>query len=310
MIYNLKIKEKAIDSIKGKWIPLMITFFIIALISIITNSIYGLLTINLREEILLLEEKLAAIDIFDQSTEEYMALYQNLMTATVALSIYEIINVVGSIATALFSITLISINLHVAKGGDYDIKDFKSFIKRLWESLKLEALIYVKVFLWSLLFIIPGIIKAFSYSMALYIKQENPEYTCGKAIKESEKLMMGYKMNLFVFYLSFIGWAILVGIANMIIESIIPVNNSFLILGNILANIVVLPLNVYIAVAEAHYYIELKKERANYEEYINNKNSFNSFNNFNENVDSNPFSDFKDNDKKEKKDDNNPFSEF
>lgn len=63
--------------------------------------------------------------------------------------------------------------------------------------------------LWSMLFVIPGIIKACSYSMTFFIKLEHPEYTANQAITESRKMMKGHKMQYFLLQLSFIGWYIL-----------------------------------------------------------------------------------------------------
>lgn len=62
--------------------------------------------------------------------------------------------------------------------------------------------------LWSLLFVVPGIIKYYSYSMAYYIKADNPELTANQCIKASMALMEGHKMDLFILDLSFIGWYI------------------------------------------------------------------------------------------------------
>lgn len=70
-------------------------------------------------------------------------------------------------------------------------------------------LVYVYTFLWTLLFIIPGIIKSYSYSMTYYIRCDNPSYTATQAIKESQRIMKGNKMRLFCLQLSFIGWSIL-----------------------------------------------------------------------------------------------------
>lgn len=64
-------------------------------------------------------------------------------------------------------------------------------------------------FLWSLLFIIPGIIKSLAYAMTPYIIAENPEIDAMKAIDTSQEMMKGHKMELFFLHLSFIGWYIL-----------------------------------------------------------------------------------------------------
>jgi uncharacterized membrane protein len=67
----------------------------------------------------------------------------------------------------------------------------------------------VYVFLWTLLLIIPGIIKALSYSMTFFILADNPDLKPRDALEESERLMDGHKWRLFKLYLSFIGWFIL-----------------------------------------------------------------------------------------------------
>ncbi|MBR6909036.1 MAG: DUF975 family protein, partial [Lachnospiraceae bacterium] len=65
------------------------------------------------------------------------------------------------------------------------------------------------VFLWSLLFIIPGIVKGYAYRLVPYILSENPSMSKDEALKESNRLMMGNKWKAFVLDLSFIGWNIL-----------------------------------------------------------------------------------------------------
>ncbi len=65
------------------------------------------------------------------------------------------------------------------------------------------------IYLWSLLFIIPGIVKAYSYSMAPFILAENPGIGAKRAIVLSDKMTQGEKMNIFVLDLSFLGWMFL-----------------------------------------------------------------------------------------------------
>lgn len=66
----------------------------------------------------------------------------------------------------------------------------------------------IKVILWTLLFIIPGIVKALAYSMAYYIKADNPDYDWRMCLSESERIMKGHKGEYLVLLLSFIGWEI------------------------------------------------------------------------------------------------------
>ena len=66
--------------------------------------------------------------------------------------------------------------------------------------------------LWSLLFVIPGIIKAYEYRMIPYILSENPDISRTRAFEISKQMMKGNKWDTFVLDLSFIGWQILSGI--------------------------------------------------------------------------------------------------
>ncbi len=70
----------------------------------------------------------------------------------------------------------------------------------------------VKIFLWMLLLIIPGIIKSYEYRMVPYILAEHPELNYSDVLRMSSEMMDGQKMNTFVLDLSFIGWFILSGI--------------------------------------------------------------------------------------------------
>ena len=102
----------------------------------------------------------------------------------------------------------------------------KFFRKNLDEPAKLSNIVYVFdshyknivktafltdlfIWLWSLLFIVPGIIKAYQYRLVPYIMSENPEMSFRDAQAESARLMNGNKWKTFVLDLSFIGWDIL-----------------------------------------------------------------------------------------------------
>ena len=85
-------------------------------------------------------------------------------------------------------------------------------------SLLTSLLRKVYTFLWSLLFIIPGIVKGYAYSMTDYILYENPNLSANDAITMSRKMTDGAKFDLFVFDLSYIGWNLLNGLTFGILE--------------------------------------------------------------------------------------------
>lgn len=70
-------------------------------------------------------------------------------------------------------------------------------------------LVNLFTFLWTLLLIIPGIMKAFSYALTPYILLDEPELTAKQAISRSCEIMQGRRWKLFCLYFSFIGWGIL-----------------------------------------------------------------------------------------------------
>ena len=86
---------------------------------------------------------------------------------------------------------------------------FDGFTGDIGGNIITGVLITIFTALWTMLFIIPGIVKSYAYSMAYFIKLDHPEYTATQAISESRKLMNGHKMRLFILYLSFLGWLIL-----------------------------------------------------------------------------------------------------
>ena len=127
------------------------------------------------------------------------------------------IPVIGSLASAIFvsapfGLSLIKIYLNVTKNITPGVQDAFSGFGDFWSAFKVNFLTGLFTLLWSLLFIIPGIIKGFSYSMAMYILAENEGMPALEAIRRSKEMMEGHKMEYFVLCLSFIGWALLTAI--------------------------------------------------------------------------------------------------
>ena len=82
---------------------------------------------------------------------------------------------------------------------------FRNYPRKLGGSLWM----FLFVFLWSLLFVIPGIIKGLSYGMTPYLLADCPDVKARDALKLSMRMMKGHKGELFVLWLSFIGWGLL-----------------------------------------------------------------------------------------------------
>ena len=86
---------------------------------------------------------------------------------------------------------------------------FKGFKGNYLNVVKIMFLMDLKTLLWLLLLIVPGLIKAYEYSMIPYLLAENPNLSASEAFSLSKQMTTGQKMNLFVLDLSFLGWIIL-----------------------------------------------------------------------------------------------------
>ena len=110
-------------------------------------------------------------------------------------------------------------NLNLVDGNDAAISDLFSQKDRLWDGFCMKFLQGLYIALWSLLLVIPGIVKTYSYAMTPYIMSEHPSLTANEAITESRRIMDGNKWRLFCLQFSFIGWALLcaltAGIGNL-----------------------------------------------------------------------------------------------
>jgi uncharacterized membrane protein len=132
----------------------------------------------------------------------------------IAGTVLGMIPVVGSllaivIVTPAFSLSIYRVYLALAKGVKPQAKDAFSGFDDFWSAFKVTFLVGLYTFLWSLLFVIPGIVKGISYSMAMYVLAENKGMSATECINASKEMTNGHKMDLFVLSLSFIGWMIL-----------------------------------------------------------------------------------------------------
>ncbi len=164
-------------------------------------------------------------------------IYSAIMSAAASASIGILAFIVGGPLTYGFQ----SVSLACARGEKWKIEHlFRGFTNRFSETLVLYLLHTVLIFLWTLLFVIPGLVKTYAYSMAYYIANDNSSLEARECLKASEKMMEGHKWQLFCLDLSFIGWyfigALCFGIGTLFVAP-------------------------YHEVARANFYAELKMEK-------------------------------------------------
>ena len=116
---------------------------------------------------------------------------------------------IGSLFTSLVTYGLCAAFLSVVRTKAMRFENLFDYFKNLGPVFIANLLTMIFTFLWSLLFLIPGIVKSYSYAMTNYILIDNPNLGGNDAITESRKMMNGHKLDLFLLDLSFIGWYIL-----------------------------------------------------------------------------------------------------
>ena len=118
--------------------------------------------------------------------------------------------VLSVVISSLVSIGYAQFNIDLVEGDDPRIVTLFSKGKQVWTAIIANLLIFIRVFFGTILFIVPGIIAAYKYSMVNYIIAENPGIKAREALEMSKEMMKGNKFRFFRLGLSFIGWDILV----------------------------------------------------------------------------------------------------
>ena len=228
MLKSKELRAKAWNSLKGKYWR---AFIVVLVLGLLTSGGSSLVT--------LAQSMTELIDMVDPSE----------MDSTMELGA----TVIGAAASA-FSLVGLLINVFVGNAAtvgqsNYFIKNvdtkpsfaeaFTGFKVKYFRNIGTILLMSVKLVLWSLLFVIPGIIKSYEYAMIPYILADDAEITSKEAFKKAKEMMKGNKWRLFKLNLSFIGWYIL----------------CFITLGA--GTFFLIP---YICAANAEFYAELKNQ--------------------------------------------------
>lgn len=148
------------------------------------------------------------------------------------------------------------------------LKDsFMIFSKKyFWPTIKLVFMSDVLILAWSLLLIVPGIIKSFAYSQAFFIMKEHidngEKVTARQCITESKRLMDGQKGKFFVLVLSFMGWIILSSLVIGFVSSLMTISNIFIIVLYV-AVLFFMVILLYIYYSKALFYRELVDNKNN-----------------------------------------------
>lgn len=178
-----EIKKHAKQSLKGNWGLVLLLTFILFLINAVLPAI--------------LEIIMSGGFTAWQDHEPWGA---NLVGNLISIALIPL-----SVTVYWFYLSLIRKEKPQISQVFSNLKEIKTYLKLMGLSL-LQTLL---IFLWTILLVVPGIIKSIAYSQSYFLLRDHPEYTVIEAITESRKRMKGYKWKYFLLGLSFIGWGIL-----------------------------------------------------------------------------------------------------
>lgn len=215
MKQNQEYKNEALAALKGNWAP-----------AVLATLVYYLLTIFLISPY--------EVAVFRTNSADIMGL----MAASRWYGVFFLgmILVIGPFLVGYVN----SFKKLLVEGDDrITANSFREGFKPYWRSVWAYLFRGILITLWSLLLVIPGIIKSLSYAMTMYIVKDHPELTVNEAIDLSKDMMYGHKYDLFYLYISFIGWYLL----------------SILTLG--IGTFWLMP---YIQTAQASFYEDVKAE--------------------------------------------------
>ena len=202
---NQQFKDEALDALRGNWgkavLLTLIYFFLVGVAVGPTSYQTVQMQAYVQEHQAHTMYQMASLmqDPMYQALSQRMNGASGLFTLVCILLIYPL--TVGY-ANAMRK-------LLVSRDNDLVSNAFSIAFTNYWHKVWTMLLMAILISLWTLLLIIPGIIKAFSYAMTTFIVEENPELGASEAIHRSRMMMRGHKFDLFWLWLSFIGWGLL-----------------------------------------------------------------------------------------------------
>ena len=200
---NTYFKDMSLAALRGNWGKAVLTTLVYLLIvcALSSPAIYT----SYKTQALLEDYNLTSLsDIVDMAEDPEIMAAQQQSNAASSLSLLVEIFLLLPLGVAFvnaFRKLLVNMDTNILS----NLFNFSNY----WRKVGGMVLMTILIFLWSLLLVIPGIIKSFSYSMTPFILDEFPELSPSEAIHRSRMMMKGHKFDLFWLYLSFIGWGIL-----------------------------------------------------------------------------------------------------
>ncbi len=195
-------------SLRGKWLLAVAAGLIASLLGGIGSESYGFrLDFNLSDSQFGL--KIFGIDVLSIKGSLESVLHSFFRGGAATFIVTVVIILIHLFLSGVITAGYSRFNLDMVDGRSPELYSLFGYFP-FWKNMMIAGILRILyVFLWSILFIVPGIIAAYSYSMTGYILAERPDMTASEALALSKRMMHGNRWRLFCLHLSFIGWSIL-----------------------------------------------------------------------------------------------------
>ncbi|MBQ7034713.1 MAG: DUF975 family protein [Clostridia bacterium] len=198
-------RRRAREALRGKWPLAAVVAFLATLLGATVSTSGG--SISLPDFSDSSSEESGLSPEIEQFIDQWIGVIAVILI--IVLLGAAIIGLVQFILGGAVSLGYAKFNLNIVDGKEVSVSTLFSQFDRFGEGFCMKLLMNIFITLWSLLFIIPGIVKTYSYAMMPFILAENPHLSANEAITKSRQLMDGHKSELFYLDLTFIGWVLL-----------------------------------------------------------------------------------------------------
>lgn len=186
------------EALRGKWDSAVAAAFVAGLLGAYTAGSASL------------QFQISADDLQTLRELTESSLWERVQTGFVTVgTVLGVLSLIQFLCGGAASLGYVRYNLNLIDRREARVGDVTAEFGRFWQGFLLLLLRRIYIFLWSLLFIVPGIVKAYSYAMAPYLLYEHDVLGSDGAITASKKMMQGHRMDLFILDVSFLGWQIL-----------------------------------------------------------------------------------------------------
>jgi uncharacterized membrane protein len=216
-----QLRREAAISLRGKWFVAIIASFIASLLG---GMISSSSPVGFSVQVPAPELGTPGTGTPGTGSPEDVEMMLTILSSL--LAVMTIMAIIGIIFTVIYYVIgsavrvgYASFNINIVDGNKPRLANLFEHFNAWGPSIIANVLTEVFTFLWSLLFVIPGIVASLSYAMVPFILSEDPNLTAMEAIVDSKAMMQGNKWRLFCLNLSFIGWYLLgvvtLGISNI-----------------------------------------------------------------------------------------------